>query len=82
MRRDRPPSASERRYRHRRRDHCRGGGGGARRLPGLLLTAEMVGEPKVARLTKLMAEAPDTLVVVDNLSNVDELQRAAEKAGV
>jgi D-serine deaminase-like pyridoxal phosphate-dependent protein len=51
-------------------------------IRGLLLTAEMVGEPKVARLTKLMAEAPDTMVVVDNPSNVDELQRAAEKAGV
>src|SRR6266540_2382525 len=35
-------------------------------IRGLLITGEMVGEPKVSRLMRLVAEAPDTLVVVDN----------------
>ncbi len=51
-------------------------------LRGLLLTAEMVGEPKVSRLMRVMSQAPDTMVVVDNPENVHELQRAAATAGV
>jgi D-serine deaminase-like pyridoxal phosphate-dependent protein len=51
-------------------------------IRGLLLTAEMVGEPKVSRLMRLLSQAPDTMVVVDNPLNVEELQRAASAAGM
>ncbi len=51
-------------------------------IRGLLITGEMVGEPKVSRLIRLLAEAPDTLVVVDDAGNVNELQRAADSAAV
>jgi len=46
-------------------------------IRGLLITGEMVGEPKVSRLVKVVSEAPDTMVVVDDVRNVDELQTAA-----
>jgi 3-hydroxy-D-aspartate aldolase len=51
-------------------------------IRGLLVTAEMVGEPKVSRLMKVIAAAPDTMVVADNADNVGELQRTAEAEGV
>ncbi len=50
-------------------------------IRGLLITAETVGEPKVSRLMRLLSDAPDTLVVVDDASNVDELQQAAASSG-
>jgi D-serine deaminase-like pyridoxal phosphate-dependent protein len=54
-------------------------GGGIR---GLLITTEMVGEPKISRLIKLLRSSPDTMVVVDDAGNVRDLQRAAAAAGV
>jgi D-serine deaminase-like pyridoxal phosphate-dependent protein len=51
-------------------------------IRGLLITAEMVGEPKVSRLIQLVSKAPDTMVVVDHADNVRELQGAAAAAGV
>ena len=51
-------------------------------IRGLLITGEMVGEPKVSRLVRLISNAPDTMVVVDNVLNVEELQHAASAAGV
>lgn len=51
-------------------------------LRGLLITGEMVGEPKISRLMRLMAQAPDTILVVDDAMNVEDLQRAAAKAGI
>ena len=51
-------------------------------IRGLLITGEMVGEPKISRLTRVVLEAPDTMVVVDDARNVDDLQRAAQHAGV
>jgi len=51
-------------------------------IRGLLITAEMVGEPKISRLIHLLSDAPDTMVVVDDASNVGELQRAAASAGI
>ncbi len=51
-------------------------------IRGLLLTGEMVGEPKVSRLMRVMSQAPDTMAVVDNPENVRELERAAAAAGV
>jgi 3-hydroxy-D-aspartate aldolase len=51
-------------------------------IRGLLITGEMVGEPKVSRLMRVVAHAPDTMVVVDNVLNAGELQRAASTAGL
>jgi 3-hydroxy-D-aspartate aldolase len=38
-------------------------------IRGLLITAEMVGEPKVSRLIEVLKIAPDTMVVVDDALN-------------
>jgi predicted amino acid racemase len=51
-------------------------------IRGLLITGEMVGEPKVSRLVQVILKAPDTMVVVDDVRNVHELQRAAAAAGI
>jgi D-serine deaminase-like pyridoxal phosphate-dependent protein len=51
-------------------------------IRGLLITAELVGEPKVSRLLHVMSLAPDTMVVVDDVLNVDELDKAAASAGL
>jgi D-serine deaminase-like pyridoxal phosphate-dependent protein len=51
-------------------------------IRGLLITGEMVGEPKISRLVRIVREAPDTLIVVDNPQNVDDLQNAASNAGL
>jgi 3-hydroxy-D-aspartate aldolase len=51
-------------------------------IRGLLITGEMVGESKISRLLQVVRQAPDTMVVVDNAANVEDLQRAAERAGV
>lgn len=50
-------------------------------IRGLLITGEMVGEPKVSRLMKMILAAPETMVVVDNAINVAELQQAAAASG-
>jgi 3-hydroxy-D-aspartate aldolase len=51
-------------------------------IRGLLITTEVVAPSAVRRLMRLVAEAPDTLVVVDNAENVDVLARAAAEDGV
>jgi D-serine deaminase-like pyridoxal phosphate-dependent protein len=51
-------------------------------IRGLLITGEMVGEPKISRLLRVVSQAPDTMVVVDNPANVAELQHAASAAGI
>src|SRR5262245_45104988 len=51
-------------------------------IRGLLITGEMVGEPKVSRLIRAVTRAPETLVVVDDVRNVEELQSAASLAGI
>lgn len=51
-------------------------------IRGLLITAEMAGEPKISRLVQVVARAPDTMVVVDNPDNVFDLQAAAEATGI
>jgi D-serine deaminase-like pyridoxal phosphate-dependent protein len=51
-------------------------------IRGLLITTEVVGAPKIARLVRLMSLAPDTMVVVDNAENAVAVGRAAEAAGV
>src|SRR5260370_17242719 len=49
---------------------------------GLLITTEVVTATGLGRLTRLVAEAPDTMVVVDNAENVATLARAAADAGI
>jgi D-serine deaminase-like pyridoxal phosphate-dependent protein len=46
-------------------------------IHGLLITTEIVDPSAIRRLMRLVAEAPDTIVVVDNAENVDALARAA-----
>jgi D-serine deaminase-like pyridoxal phosphate-dependent protein len=49
---------------------------------GLLITTEVVPPASVRRLTRLVAAAPDTMVVVDHADNVRALARAASEEGV
>jgi D-serine deaminase-like pyridoxal phosphate-dependent protein len=51
-------------------------------IRGLLITTEVVTPAGLRRLTRLVAEAPDTMVVVDDAENVAALARAAAGAGV
>jgi len=51
-------------------------------IRGLLITTEIVSRAKIERLMRLVADAPDTLVVVDHAENVAELAGGAEAAGV
>jgi 3-hydroxy-D-aspartate aldolase len=51
-------------------------------IRGLLITTEVVTVGGIARLMQLVAEARDTLLVVDNHENVGELGRAASVAGL
>ena len=44
---------------------------------GLLITTEVVAPSAIRRLMRLVAEAPDTMVVVDNADNVAALAEAA-----
>ncbi len=50
-------------------------------LRGLLITTEVVAPQAVRRLMRLLAEAPDTMVVVDNPLNVADLAQAAAAEG-
>jgi D-serine deaminase-like pyridoxal phosphate-dependent protein len=50
-------------------------------IRGLLITTEIVPSPAIARLMRLLGEAPDTMVVVDHEDNVDRLAAAAAAAG-
>ena len=51
-------------------------------IPGLLITAELVGKPKLKRLMKLAAAHRDLMVVVDNGAGARELSEAASAARV
>lgn len=51
-------------------------------IHGLLITGEMVGEPKISRLVRVISQAPDTMVVIDDVRNIEDLQRAASSAGI
>ncbi len=51
-------------------------------IRGLLITTEVVTAPGIRRLTRLVAEAPDTLVVVDNAEDVTVLGLEAAADGV
>ncbi|MBI4638538.1 MAG: DSD1 family PLP-dependent enzyme [Candidatus Rokubacteria bacterium] len=51
-------------------------------IRGLLITTEIVPPAGLARLVRLLGEAPETLVVVDHPENARELGRAAAAGGV
>src|SRR6185503_409202 len=51
-------------------------------IRGLLITTEVVAPSAVRRLMRLVAEAPDTMIVVDHPDNVEALARAAAEDGV
>ncbi len=51
-------------------------------IRGLLITAEMVGEPKISRFVEVLKTAPDTMVVVDDPANAGALQAAVAAAGL
>ena len=51
-------------------------------IRGLLITTEIVPPPSIARLMRLVAEAPDTMIVVDNAANLSTIAQAAASAGV
>ena len=51
-------------------------------IPGLLITSELVGRPKLKRLMKLAAAHRDLMVVVDSAAGAGELSEAASAARV
>ena len=51
-------------------------------IHGLLITTEVVSPLGVARLVRLVAESPETMVVVDNSQNLADLAHAAATAGL
>lgn len=51
-------------------------------IRGLLVTTEVVPPASIHRLMRLLGQAPDTMIVVDNAENVSALARAAAAAGV
>src|SRR5262249_9157763 len=51
-------------------------------IRGLLITTEVVPAASIRRLLRLVAEAPDTMIVVDHPDNVAQIARAAGAAGV
>jgi D-serine deaminase-like pyridoxal phosphate-dependent protein len=51
-------------------------------IRGLLITTEIVPAASIRRLVRLVAEAPDTMIVVDHPENAAEIARAAAAAGV
>jgi len=51
-------------------------------IQGLLITGELVGPNKIARLIRLTRKAPDTMAVVDNPLHAEMLSEAAQAAKV
>jgi D-serine deaminase-like pyridoxal phosphate-dependent protein len=51
-------------------------------IRGVLITTELTGQPKVLRLMRVVQTTPDTMIVVDDAGNVEELERAAGKDGL
>ena len=51
-------------------------------IPGLLITGELVGKPKLKRLMKLAAAHRDLMVIVDSTAGARELSEAASAARV
>jgi D-serine deaminase-like pyridoxal phosphate-dependent protein len=51
-------------------------------IRGLLITTEVVPDPSIFRLVRLLETAPETMVVVDNERNVDALARSMASRGL
>ncbi len=51
-------------------------------IAGLLITSEMVGRNRLERLVALTRQQPDTMSVVDNPLHAEQLNDAAEAAGI
>jgi len=51
-------------------------------IGGLLITGELVGPNKIARLVRLTRKAPDTMTVVDNAAHAEQLSEAAVASNV
>jgi 3-hydroxy-D-aspartate aldolase len=51
-------------------------------VSGVLITSEMVGSDRIARLVRLTQKAPDTMSVVDSPAHAQQLAHAAEAHGV
>ena len=51
-------------------------------IGGLLITGELVGPNKIARLIRLVRRAPDTMAVVDHPLHAEQLSEAAQAAKV
>ncbi|HYE89716.1 MAG TPA: DSD1 family PLP-dependent enzyme [Terriglobales bacterium] len=51
-------------------------------ISGLLITTEIVTSAQMFRLVRMLESAPDTMVVVDNLENVEALARAMAAKGL
>src|SRR5262245_56366686 len=51
-------------------------------IRGLLITTEVVPPGSIARVMRLVREAPDTMIVVDNAENMKAIGTAARGAGV
>jgi D-serine deaminase-like pyridoxal phosphate-dependent protein len=49
-------------------------------IRGLLITAELVGQPKLSRFVEVLKIAPETLLVVDNIEGVLQLQTVIQQA--
>ena len=50
-------------------------------LPGILITSPVVSAEKIERLMALLRKSPDVMIVVDNATNVEILDRAASRWG-
>ena len=51
-------------------------------IRGLLITAELVGQPKLSRFVEVLKRAPDTMLVVDSTEGASELQNVVQQAGM
>lgn len=51
-------------------------------IPGILVTGELVGPNKIARLVRLTQKAPDTMAVVDSPLHAEMLSEAAQASKV
>jgi D-serine deaminase-like pyridoxal phosphate-dependent protein len=51
-------------------------------IRGVLITTEIVTPDKIRRLTRLLEQAPDTLLVIDDPENANALSRAATSRGL
>ena len=51
-------------------------------IPGILITSPLTTDAKISRLVDLARQGADVMIVVDHVSNVSALDRAARTAGI